>query len=268
MNQHSDVDFPTVLESYSGPLLVGRFRLGGIQVEHAGFSLCGSRREANDDRIRVAEEFGLVAVADGIGGSMSGGQAAQDCLDLIEEYLSSASPVVDRAATLRDAVAWTNGRMLAKAWKPGGSERHPGGCCLAGVLLDETRSEFTTFHVGDCAVHVRAERNWKKLTVDHMEATARPSLVSGRVRKPRIRRAMGMTPVADAEFRAFPLTDGTRLMITSDGCDFAARTHSGVPAPEPEPGGSLEGCVRGLAAAVVAGPLRDDSSAIILDVSL
>jgi serine/threonine protein phosphatase PrpC len=268
VNQFSEVDVPTVLESYAGPLETGSFRLGGMEVAHAGFSLRGSKRETNDDRIQVAGSFGLVAVADGIGGSMFGGQAAQDCLELMQEYLASVGPITDRVATLRAAIAWTNGRMLAKAWRVGGSEQHPGGCCFAGVLLDEVRSEFTTFHVGDCAVHVQAGRNWEKLTVDHLEAAARPSARPGRSRKPRIRRAMGMTPVPDVEFHTSPLTDGARLLITSDGCDLVTLARSGVPAPQPEPGESLEGCIRGLAAAVVAGPLRDDTSAIMLDVSL
>lgn len=268
MNQFSDVDVPTVLESYAGPLETGSFRLGGMQVAHAGFSLRGAGRDRNDDRIYVAEAFGLLGVADGIGSSLAGGQAAQDCVELMQEYLASVGPITDRVATLRDAITWTNGRMLAQAWTLGGSERHPGGCCFAGVLLDEVKAEFTTFHVGDCAVHVQAGRSWEKLTVDHMEAEARPAARPGRSRKPRIRRAMGTTPVPSVEFRTCPLTDSTRLMITSDGCDLLALDGSGVPAPQPEPGESLERCIRGLAAAVVAGPLRDDTSAIMLDVSL
>ncbi len=249
--------------AWSGPLQSGSFRLGRMSIEHAGFSIRGSKRPTNDDRLYVSEKFGLIAIADGIGGSTTGGQAAQDCVDLMREYLANVGPIANRVEVLRDAIVWTNGRMFARSWTPGRVERNQGGCCFAGVLLDEHESEFTTFHVGDSAVYEQTRQGWRKLTADHMESVARPTPAGGRSRKPRITRAMGVAPAPKVDFATFPMTPGRRLLITSDGCDLKFLSDVGVPAPSPDAGRSLEESARDLATAVTCGPMLDDSSAIM-----
>lgn len=268
MNQAYETDNATLLPTYSGPILAGEFRLRRMRVLHAGFSLPGANRLSNEDRLYVAEEFGVIAVADGVGGSASGGKSAQDCIDLLQEHLSGRGPGGDRMQALREAIVWTNGRMLAQSWQPGGSERNPGGCCLAGVLLDADREEFTTFHVGDAAVYGQSDAKWHKLTSDHLEQAARPGTDARFSRKPRIRRAMGLTPVPKIDLATYPIRSMERLMITSDGCDLRYLSDSGVPAPDPDVGRTLDESIRDLASAVVAGPLRDDSTAVMIEAVL
>lgn len=265
MNQLSETEDGTVLPAYEGPIQTGEFRLRRMRVGHAGFSMRGTNRLSNDDRLYVAEGFGVIAVADGVGGSARGGQSAQDCIDLMQEYLSGRGHVVDRMQALRDAIVWTNGRMLAKAWQPGGSERNPGGCCLAGVLLDAEKAEFTTFHVGDSAVYAQSDGKWHKLTSDHLEQAARPGVDARSSRKPRIGRAMGVAPTPKIDFATYPIRPMERLMITSDGCDLQQLSNSGVPAPDPDAGRTLDESIRDLATAVIAGPLRDDSTAVMIE---
>lgn len=255
----------TLLPPYDGPILAGEFCLGRMRVGHAGFNMRGANRHTNDDRLYVAEEFGVFAVADGVGGSARGGQSAQDCIDLMQEYLSGRGQAVDRMQTLREAIVWTNGRMLARAWQPGGSERNPGGCCLAGVLLDAEKAEFTTFHVGDSAVYALSDAKWQKLTSDHLEQSVRPGLAARPSRKPRIGRAMGLAPTPKIDFATYPISSMERLMITSDGCSLQNLSDSGVLVPDPVAGRTLDESIRDLATAVFAGPLRDDSTAVMIE---
>lgn|GEM_PF-4744436 len=268
MNHFTATEDGTVLFPYEGPIMAGEFRLGRMRVGHAGFSMRGTNRHSNDDRLYVAEEFGVIAVADGVGGSASGGQSAQDCVDLMQEYLSGRGRDVDRMQALREAIFWTNGRMLAQAWQPGGSERNPGGCCLAGVLLDAENAEFTTFHVGDSAVYLQSNARWHKLTSDHLEPAARPGTAVRPSRKPRIRQAMGLAPMPKIDFATYPISSMERLMITSDGCDLQHLSGSGVPAPDPDAGRTLDESIRDLATAVTAGPLHDDSTAVMIEAVL
>lgn len=249
----------------TGSVRGGSFCLGQLKVRHAGFSLSGSARSANDDRLYVSEEFGLVAVADGVGGSALGGRSAQDCVELMQEYLASAGPFTDRVGVLRDAIAWTNGRMLARSWASGGLEQHPGGCCFAGVLLDERESRFTVFHVGDCAVYAQAGEKWRKLTVDHLEQSTNPRSTGAKSRKPRITRAMGISPQPKVEFATFMIQSADRLLITSDGCDLQFLADLGLQTEMPDHDWTVDDCASGLAATVAGGPLLDDSSAIFLE---
>ncbi len=265
MNQVFETEVGTLLPAYKGPIRAGEFCLGQMRVAHAGFSMRGSNRDTNDDRLYVAEAFGVIAIADGVGGSATGGQSAQDCFDLMQEYLLSKGQVIDRMQALREAIVWTNGRMLAQSWQTGGSGRNPGGCCLAGVLLDADRAEFTTFHVGDSAVYGQRETKWHKLTSDHLEQAARPGTDARVSRKPRIRRAMGLTPAPKIDFATYPIRSMERLMITSDGCDLQYLSDAGVPAPDPDSGRTLDENIRDLATVVAAGPLRDDSTAVMIE---
>ncbi|MDF1731410.1 MAG: protein phosphatase 2C domain-containing protein [Minwuia sp.] len=268
MNYVAETENGTLLPPYEGPIRAGEFRLSRMNIRHAGFSMRGVDRHSNADRLYVAAEFGVIAIADGVGGSVGGEQSAQDCFDLMQEYLSGPGREIDRMQALREAIVWTNGRMLAQAWQPGGSERNPGGCCLAGILLDAEKAEFTTFHVGDSAVYLQSNARWHKLTSDHLELAARPGTVVRPSRKPRIRRAMGLAPMPKIDFATYPIRSMERLMITSDGCDLQYLADSGVPAPRPDLGRTLDESIRDLATAVIAGPLRDDSTAVMIEADL
>lgn len=268
MKQSDVAGASAVAAGFADPVRSGSFHLGGLKVHHAGFSIRGTKRDTNDDRLYVAGQFGLIAIADGVGGSATGGRSAQDCVDLMQEYLGSVGPITDRIGVLRDAIVWTNGRMLAHSWAPGGREQHPGGCCFAGVLLDERNREFTTFHVGDAAVYVREQETWRKLTVDHMEPTSRGSSVGKKPRKPRITRAMGLSPMPKVDFATFPIVDESRLLITSDGCDLAYLSEMGALPPAPASGRTVDDCARALATGVTTGPMRDDTSAIIVEIGI
>lgn len=268
MKQSGKAEVRAAVAGFAGPVRGGSYHLGSLKVRHAGFSIQGSKRKTNDDRLYVAEEFGLIAIADGVGGSATGGRSAQDCVDLMQEYLSSAGPITDRIGVLRDAIVWTNGRMLAHSWAPGGLEKNPGGCCFAGVLLDERNCEFTSFHVGDAAVYVQERAKWRKLTVDHLEPTARGSVAGRKSRKPRITRAMGLSPMPKVDFATFPIVDKGRLLIASDGCDLTYLSDMGALPPAPASGTTVDDCARALATGVASGPMRDDSSAIIVEIGL
>lgn len=79
---------------------------------------------------------------------------------------------------------------------------------------------------------------------------------------------MGLVPVPEVDFAIYPVRSMERLVITSDGCDLQYLSDSGFPAPAPDAGRTLDESIRDLATTVTAGPLRDDSTAVMIEVEL
>lgn len=181
--------------------------------EHAAFTRRGLARRTNDDHHCLIDRLGVFAVADGIGSSEAGGESAVQCLGHLEEQLSGAAED-DPEARLRGALDWTNGRVLAQAWRSSGRGRHYGGCCVAGVVLAEAEGRALIFHAGDSGVHRVSGGRCEPLTEAHLAPVGRNG------RRSRVSSAIGLSPRPRIDIAAVPLGPGDAFLVHTDGCRF------------------------------------------------
>ena len=141
----------------------------------AGKTDVGRRRSHNEDQILVAEEIGLFAVADGMGGHQAGDVASSIASATLEEYfwteqeidptLPGVEGLEGQAARLVCAVHRCNREVFSRS----GRSANQGGMGSTGValLLDPPNRELHIVHVGDSRCYRVRGGEIQLLTEDH-----------------------------------------------------------------------------------------------------
>lgn len=179
-------------------------------LTHAAFSIQGNRRRENGDRYLVNGRMAMVA--DGISSSRLGAEAAETCVSEMQS-IHEQNPAAMDPSIIRNMLERINGRLLSNAMALGGNERRRGGCCVAGIVLDEQGGTATVFHAGDASVHVFGSDGLRKLTVDHNGSEKLD-------RQSRIRSALGVVPSPEIETRQIRVNPEEFLILATDGCDL------------------------------------------------
>ncbi|MFL6128177.1 MAG: PP2C family protein-serine/threonine phosphatase [Mycobacteriales bacterium] len=227
-------------------------------------SRTGVGREASEDRwVAVNGDHALVlAVADGMGGTIGGGEAATAALAALLDQLDGSAPVT--LGTLGAAVAAAHQRVRALA-PDGMPVALRAGTTLTAAVATGHRLHLA--HVGDSSCWLLRRGRLRRLTEVHTHAAA--LVAAGAVERgsPAERRLGGLLtrflgmpgPVA-GQLSTVRLRPGDRVLVATDGVTGA------LPVPAlaellSRPGGAAE-VVR---AAVAAGG-RDDATAVLVDV--
>jgi serine/threonine-protein phosphatase Stp1 len=185
-------------------------------VEAAARSHVGKVREVNEDRFLVRSERGLWAVADGMGGHMAGGDAANMAMDELARMTDAGHAI--SAATICAALNRANRRIRANAQDRGGIS----GTTVVVAWLAQDR--LTVFWAGDSRAYRLRGRQLECLTRDH--SVVQELLDAGEITEAEawkhphanlVTRALGVGDSVVADQVVVDVRPGDRLLLCSDG---------------------------------------------------
>ncbi|QRZ14428.1 serine/threonine-protein phosphatase (plasmid) [Paracoccus methylovorus] len=184
----------------------------GLSVRGAGLTHRGAIRDQNEDAILVDPSGQVWAVADGMGGHLLGGYAADRVIDALETLADSEEPMA--ALTARFAAA--DALIAARGQSEGAVI---GATAVAAVIR---RGRLTLAWAGDARAYLLRDGRLAGLTRDH--SLVQELVDAGRLAPEAARdhpqanivtRAVGAGAVP--EFAALDLAAGDRLLLCSDG---------------------------------------------------
>lgn len=238
----------------------------GVAVSWAAVSRRGPR-PVNEDR--WAAHRGMFVVADGMGGHEAGEVASGLAVGVLTADLPdplTAVEVVGRVsaahATIRDA-AGRSGRDM--------------GSTLAGVALvgpgDAGTPAWLAFNVGDCRVYAAADGRRRRVSVDHSvvqelldSGAIHPESAATHPERHMVTRALGTASPHHADWWTWPVTEGDRIVLCSDGM---VRALGEATLLDLLGGDDLVAALSSAVATAEGGatPWRDDATALVLAVS-
>lgn len=178
----------------------------------------GCVRAQNEDSVTALPEFGLWAVADGMGGHDAGDVASRI---IVQELASLGVPISaqDQRARVYQRIDRAHQRILSHAQENG---LRGAGSTVAALLLHET--EISCIWAGDSRVYLMRDGKLTPMTRDHSEvqmlvAAGHMTEAEARTASRRnvITRAIGIGPDAQPERVSGMARDGDRFLLCSDG---------------------------------------------------
>jgi protein phosphatase len=220
--------------------------LGRVRLDVAAWSSDGMVRPGNEDTLAVVqaveareeelEEFALVLVADGMGGSAAGEVAAALAVQSLRRSLLAEPPfrwlteepglprlAADRSAARRrvlDALKEAN-RLVYRAAREN-PERRGMGCTAEAVYLDGR--QVVVGHVGDSRTYHLRRGRLEQLTRDQTLVSLlvelgqlTPAEAESHPRRSELRQAIGGRMEVEPDLYAAPLAPGDWVVVCTDG---------------------------------------------------
>ncbi len=203
-----------------------------LQVESR--SDVGLVREHNEDALRVAEDCGLIVVADGMGGCAAGEEASRIAVDTVTQQMRERSagdllPVEYRLA-LEHSIETANSAILEAA-KGRPELSGMGTTVVAGMFRNNT---LFVSHIGDSRVYRLRGGTLIQLTVDHsivqqlVNQGVFPSLheaIEAGVPSNVLTRALGAESPASAQVASYEARFGDIYLFCTDGLTNMVSDH-------------------------------------------
>ncbi len=185
-----------------------------------GNSDIGLNRERNEDNYLVANELGLFAVADGIGGLPYGEQASGMAVQCLKGWAEANNGVCSEEHFL-DALAFVNEAITEEGEKL--AEDTGIGSTISAIAVNG--SSVIVGHVGDSSVFVFRKTGGGKLTTDHTIAQEIFDRLDPGDEMPDIpdyyhhslTRCLGQQENFKPDAKTYELFDGDRLLACTDG---------------------------------------------------
>ena len=146
-----------------------------MEFKSFGFSDVGKTHEHNEDSYLRNDKEGLFAVADGMGGHVSGEMASQLAVESVEEFVTrSRSEGIDFSGENRKDLSTEQNRLLAATRAANRrireeADRNPAkkgmGTTLIGVILED--KQLAVVNVGDSRLYRVRNGSMKQVTKDH-----------------------------------------------------------------------------------------------------
>jgi serine/threonine protein phosphatase PrpC len=191
----------------------------------------GLVRPNNEDNFYVAEENGILVVADGMGGHASGEVASKMAIDIIRDSLNDAGgnePIIGKynddysEVTNRIGSAMRLANMAIYEASQSDPRWQGMGTTLAAVIIDDKRLSIA--HVGDSRVYLIRVGDIAQLTDDHTlvyEQVKREIMTKEEAdmseMKNLLTRAVGIQPEVEVDLDELSLSDGDVLVLCTDG---------------------------------------------------
>jgi protein phosphatase len=250
----------------------------GYRVRVGAAAEQGQRRSILQDGFLLAEELGVFAIADGMGGKWRGDLASKTALEEVERAM--ASETTQRIAShysrspdleARRHVLARLQRVVFRAHeavrKLGQSQDPP---CELGTTLDVVwllRDEIFVAHVGDGRLYVVRANAVLQVTEDHLESVTktfkRLTMKSDEHSLHRLCNALGLYETVNIDTLLLDVQNGDRLVLLTDGVWSVLEGES-----------ELEHWVRGVTAERAASQLVqhaksksfDDRTAVVIEI--
>ncbi len=176
----------------------------------------GRVRQGNEDSYLLEEP--IYAVADGMGGHIAGDVASATAVDVISEGIRSEHP--RDGSALADLVTSANEAIWEKA-RSDPALRGMGTTCTI-LMIDGEVAHIA--HVGDSRAYLLRDGSFRQLTEDHtlVERMVREGRLSAEEaanhpQRSVITRALGVDPHVQVDVLEEELSEGDRILLTSDG---------------------------------------------------
>ncbi|KGJ04221.1 protein phosphatase [Paracoccus halophilus] len=224
----------------------------------------GRVRQQNEDSITALPEYGIWAVADGMGGHEAGDVASRI---IVEELGSLGVPISaqDQRARVLERLDRAHQRILSHAGERG---LRGAGSTVAALLLHG--SELACIWAGDSRIYLMREGRLTPLTRDHSEVAmmvAAGTMTADQARNaPRrnvITRAIGIGDDPRPEVASGVIKPGDRFLLCSDGLTEHLKDHeiAGFVARSP----SVQDTASALINETLVRGARDNVSVIVID---
>ena len=236
-----------------------------VRLSWAAVTDVGRRRKANEDSFIARSP--IFAVADGMGGHLSGDLASDAVVRRLDEHVTGdivppmhVEYALEQATRDIDVIA-------------GDSEIGVGTTVTGAMLaLVEGQPHFAVFNIGDSRVYSFVGNKLRQVTVDH--SLVQELLDAGRITRSQaakhpdgniITRAVGFQAVPTPDWTLVPARTGLRLLVCSDGLtgeldDKRIRLNLAAGLSAKETAGAL------VDAALASGG-RDNVTVVIVDVT-
>lgn len=234
-------------------------------------SRLGARRETNMDAFVSLPADRVVVLADGMGSTRRGGEAArlavQRFADLLTGTAAHDEAGVHDEAAVHAAVAAVQERLVAE-FAAGGSLT--GAATLCAVVGDGP--DLLIVNLGDSRCHLLHDGALQVLTTDHTVAAhlvavgaTEPDSPLARRTTHHLRRYLGNPAGATADVTRHRLTPGDAVVLSTDGVHgvLTGVQMTDILRADPDP----ETAARRLVAAAVAAGGTDDATALVLRLS-
>lgn len=239
-----------------------------------GLSHAGKVREHNEDAwglTRLQTGSSLAVVSDGVGGRAGGEVASRIVVEtlpqLLEASLESNQDLAGLEAAVKNSLTRLSRSLLEQSRDMAGLK----GLAATVVCALLSGESLVLGHMGDSRAYLFRENHLRKLTQDHTvtqmlldqgeisgaEAATHPA-------RGRLTQAVGMEQTPLPELASFPLQQGDRLLLCSDGLHgmVGDKIISCVLAD----GHETERACRGLIDAALEAGGRDNVTALIIDI--
>ncbi len=203
-------------------------------MQSCGKTDVGMKRKANEDAFLIAEDLGLYAVADGMGGHAAGEVASQEALDNLASMVrhglhrvrsvqsqSEGEKAKHAAVRLLESAVQAATYMVYALAEHDPDQKGMGTTLSAMLLLDRL---VVTAQVGDSRIYRVREQQVRQLTEDHTLIawqlshgliTEQQALESPH--KNVITRAVGSRDYVQVDTQCVPVEEGDAFIVCSDG---------------------------------------------------
>ena len=203
-----------------------------MEIQFAGKTDIGVRRNNNEDRILVAPELDLFVVADGVGGHRAGEVASQMAITAMEDYWSrfrAGDPpaffhefdksLPPMAQHLLNSIQFANLAIFEAQTQP----QYAGmGSTIAAVVLD--KATIWSANVGDSRIYHYNRERLLQISQDHNLAEDTrlkeifPNIdVDSKFAKNALTRALGLAETVEAFMVPVKPAPGDVVLLCSDG---------------------------------------------------
>lgn len=178
----------------------------------------GRVRQGNEDTSLVADDAGLWAVADGMGGHRAGEVASEIAVRTLREAFVATGP---SETALAGAAVAANAAIVAAANDD--PELQGMGTTLVAVARTEA-DDLAYVNVGDSRIYLLRDGELQRLTVDHslveelvQEGSLTPEEARTHPRRNIVTRALGIAEQVQVDAGTITPYEGDRYLLCSDG---------------------------------------------------
>lgn len=179
------------------------------------------KRPQNEDSYLDLPEYGIFAVADGVGGAQAGDVASQMAVEILAEAFANQAPNADAEETMKAALERANGAIFQMAADL--PQLSSMATTIAALHINENIA--TIGHVGDSRVYsIDPRGKLRRETADHSvveeEVRAGRMTVEQALNHPSrniISRALGAENDVEVELKTVMVEPGTTFLLCSDG---------------------------------------------------
>ena len=204
-----------------------------MRTESCGATDTGKKRKNNEDSFLVHEQFGLFAVADGVGGHEGGEAASRIAVETLRAAVpdqlgdNDRTPPAGRGQqTTPETFAFQQAFLLANGRIRQEQSANPllsnMGTTLTALLLAKGRAFLG--HIGDSRAYLLRSGKLKQITRDHSlvaeqvrSGVLKPEQVRTSPNRHIITRALGIGDEVLAEFTSHDLRQNDTILLCSDG---------------------------------------------------